>query len=132
MVKRFCGYSSGPEALAEKLTMAGLEVKAIDRFEDDFVFEIEITSNRPDWLSVIGVAREVAALTGKKLRVTRAQERKSARAQVKSEYSRAVVIIEDKKACPLYSARGHFRCPNRAFAGMDGYEIKVYRPAADK
>src|SRR3989475_2837958 len=31
---------------------------------DDSVFEIEITPNRPDCLSVVGIARELAALTG--------------------------------------------------------------------
>ena len=31
---------------------------------DDWILEIEITPNRPDCLSVVGVAREIAALTG--------------------------------------------------------------------
>src|SRR5205085_626520 len=35
---------------------------------DDHVLEIEITPNRPDCLSVLGVARELAALTGARLR----------------------------------------------------------------
>ena len=35
----------------------------------DTVFDIEVTPNRPDWLSVIGIAREVSALTGNPLKV---------------------------------------------------------------
>lgn len=35
----------------------------------DTVLEIEVTPNRPDCLSVVGVARELAALTGRELRV---------------------------------------------------------------
>ncbi len=35
----------------------------------DTVFDIEVTPNRPDWLSLIGIAREIAALTGNQLRV---------------------------------------------------------------
>jgi len=35
----------------------------------DTVFDIEVTPNRPDWLSVIGLAREIAALTGNPLRL---------------------------------------------------------------
>ena len=35
----------------------------------DTVFDIEVTPNRPDWLSVIGIAREIAALTGNLLRL---------------------------------------------------------------
>ncbi len=52
------------ENIAERLTMAGLEVKKIDPTQDrkDTLFEIEITSNRPDWLSHFGVAREIAAV----------------------------------------------------------------------
>jgi phenylalanyl-tRNA synthetase beta chain len=38
---------------------------------DDHVLEIEITPNRPDCLSVLGVARELAALTGTRLRPPR-------------------------------------------------------------
>ncbi|MBI2953832.1 MAG: phenylalanine--tRNA ligase subunit beta [Chloroflexi bacterium] len=35
----------------------------------DIVFDLEVTPNRPDLLSMIGVAREIAALTGQELRV---------------------------------------------------------------
>ena len=38
---------------------------------DDAILEIEITPNRPDALSVVGVAREVAALTGAPFRFPR-------------------------------------------------------------
>jgi len=49
---------------AERLTLAGLEVKKCETLKTpaDTVFEIEITSNRPDWLSHWGVAREIAAV----------------------------------------------------------------------
>ena len=114
-LKDFVDIRLAPEALAEKLTMAGLEVKAIDKFEDDYVFEIEITSNRPDWLSVVGIAREVAAITKAKVKRQKAkvpldcargkQERQNARARGKLEYRRISVNIKDKRACPLYSAR---------------------------
>ena len=52
-----------PEALAERLTMAGLEVEEIIPDGDDLVFDAYVTPNRGDWLSITGVAREVAALT---------------------------------------------------------------------
>ena len=51
--------------LAEDLTMAGLTVEGIHEtnFEArDTVFETEVTTNRPDWLSHWGVAREAAAV----------------------------------------------------------------------
>ncbi|MBI4706774.1 MAG: phenylalanine--tRNA ligase subunit beta [Candidatus Omnitrophica bacterium] len=104
-LKDFVEIKLSPQALADKLTMAGLEVKAIEEKEGDFVFEIEITSNRPDWLSVVGIAREVAAITGKKLNV------KSLALNFKNFKHRALNInqfninIESPKDCPLYTAK---------------------------
>ena len=37
-------------------------------YPSDTIFELEITPNRPDWLSHVGIAREVAAFSGKRLR----------------------------------------------------------------
>src|SRR3989338_1055469 len=98
-LKDFVDISLKPKELADKLTMAGLEVVSLEEFEGDHVFEIEITSNRPDWLSVIGIAREVAAITGKKLKPT-ADSR-----QLTADPRSLHIKIESKKACPFYSAR---------------------------
>ena len=99
-LKDFVEIKILPQALAEKLTMAGLEVTSLEEKHGDSVFEIEITSNRPDWLSVIGVAREVAAITNKKMKLPKL---KSLRPSAKSgQFS---LTVEDKKDCPLYSAK---------------------------
>jgi phenylalanyl-tRNA synthetase beta chain len=66
-LKSYIDLNVTPERLAELLTMAGLTVEAIHKLADDKILEVEVTSNRPDWLSVIGVAREISAITGKKL-----------------------------------------------------------------
>ena len=70
-LKDFVTLAPPLENIADRLTMAGLEVKKIELSPDkkDTIFEIEITTNRPDWLSHIGVAREIAAVqnTGLKL-----------------------------------------------------------------
>lgn len=47
---------------AHRLTMAGLEVEAIEPAGDDHVLEVNVTPNRPDCLSVIGIARELSAI----------------------------------------------------------------------
>ncbi|GIT12815.1 MAG: hypothetical protein CM1200mP34_2210 [Verrucomicrobiales bacterium] len=41
----------------------------LGRSGDDVVYDLEVTPNRPDWNSVIGIAREISALTGKPLRL---------------------------------------------------------------
>lgn len=67
---------------------------------DDVVLELEVTPNRPDCMSVIGVAREVAALTGASLSLPDASE--SPQADLVSPVK---VDVEDADACPRYVAR---------------------------
>ena len=68
---------------------------------DDHVLEIEVTPNRPDCLSVVGVARELAALTGARFRapkVALAESGEPARALVR-------VRIEAPDLCHRFTAR---------------------------
>jgi phenylalanyl-tRNA synthetase beta chain len=51
-----------PQETAEKLTSVGLAVEAIHPHGDDFVFDIDLTSNRGDCLSHKGIARELSAV----------------------------------------------------------------------
>ncbi len=47
--------------IAERLTMAGLEVESLEETEAGAVLDIKVTPNRGDCLSALGVARELAA-----------------------------------------------------------------------
>jgi len=60
-LKEFVNISASPKEVANRLTMIGFEVEALERFEDDTVLEVNVTPNRPDCLSIIGIAKEVAA-----------------------------------------------------------------------
>ena len=105
-LKDYVDIKLSPEKLAELLTMAGLCVDSIHKKRDDSVLEIEITSNRPDWLSYIGVAREVGAITGAKLKLSSFVHRRSY--VVKKEKNKRKTIsvkVEEKKLCPRYTAR---------------------------
>ncbi len=104
-LKDFVDVRISPEALAEKLTMAGLEVVSLEKFQDDYVFEIEITSNRPDWLSIAGIAREVAAVTGKKFAGLRVKGKGLAVKREAPKEPSLSIVIQDKKDCLFYSAR---------------------------
>jgi len=68
---------------------------------DDSILEIEITPNRPDALSVVGVAREVAALTGAPFRFPQVAVKEG---EVEAG-SLASVEILDPDLCPRYAAR---------------------------
>jgi phenylalanyl-tRNA synthetase beta chain len=65
----------------------------------DTVFELEITPNRPDCLSHVGVAREVAAFSGTRF-LCAAVEPEASRAALEHE-----VAIRAPDACPFYSLR---------------------------
>ncbi len=68
-------------------------------FPSDTVFDIEVTPNRPDLLSHIGVAREISALTGHRLVLPEPGPDSD------SDSGRMPVTISDSDRCPLYSAR---------------------------
>jgi phenylalanyl-tRNA synthetase beta chain len=45
--------------LAELLTLSGTAVESVEEKNGESVLEIEVTTNRPDCLSILGLAREV-------------------------------------------------------------------------
>jgi phenylalanyl-tRNA synthetase beta chain len=69
--------------------------------EQDTLYDLFITPNRPDCLGVLGIAREIAALTGNPVRFPQPQ------VQEGEEKTRDAihVTIEDPIGCPRYSAR---------------------------
>jgi phenylalanyl-tRNA synthetase beta chain len=85
----------------------------LGRSGGDVVYDLEITPNRPDWNSVIGIAREIAALTGNPLRVPRFKIQDSSSgasslqaSNLKLETSSLVSVkVEDSELCPRYTAR---------------------------
>ncbi|MBI5123936.1 MAG: phenylalanine--tRNA ligase subunit beta, partial [Candidatus Omnitrophica bacterium] len=108
-LKDYVDIKISAQKLAEMLTMAGLSVDSVEKRPDDSILEIEVTSNRPDWLSYIGVAREVAALTGKKLKIPSCVVRRASCEKIRNtQYTIRNTIsvkIYDKKLCPRYTAR---------------------------
>jgi phenylalanyl-tRNA synthetase beta chain len=87
--------------LAGLMTMAGLEVTAMERIGSDTVFEIEVTPNRPDCLSIIGVAREIAALTNSRLKEPKVILSKDS----KNSGLRFMLTVIDKRGCSRYIGR---------------------------
>src|SRR5438128_5144717 len=68
-----------------------------DLFPADTILDVEITPNRGDLLSHFGLAREIAALTGKKL--------KSTPRESKIDIKKSGVTITATRECPIFSAR---------------------------
>ncbi|MXZ71829.1 MAG: phenylalanine--tRNA ligase subunit beta [Acidobacteria bacterium] len=75
-LREFVPVTASIEELADSLTRHGFEVASIDPAPDvpgrpagepDAVLDLEVTTNRPDCLSVVGIAREVSTIYGEPL-----------------------------------------------------------------
>lgn len=89
------------DVLADKLTMSGSKVESVETVSGEPVIDIEVTTNRPDTLSILGLAREVSALTGKPVLFPKTPVLKP----VKGQAGPIRVEISDSKECSFYTAR---------------------------
>ncbi|GIK51369.1 MAG: phenylalanine--tRNA ligase beta subunit [Planctomycetota bacterium] len=92
-----------PEKLAEVLTLSGTEVELMEAVGADTRFTLEVTSNRTDCLSVLGLAREVAAVTGKPLKLPSPSYRTAA--DKASDFASVKIEPDALAACPYYTAQ---------------------------
>ncbi|MEN9576024.1 MAG: hypothetical protein RL514_3879 [Verrucomicrobiota bacterium] len=75
----------------------------LGRAGSDVIYDLEVTPNRPDLNSVIGIAREIAALTGNELKLPAVSGQQSA---VSAEVTEFVAVQnEEPELCPRYTAR---------------------------
>ncbi len=100
-LKEFVDFDLSPRDLQTRLTMAGLAVDSVETHGDDHVLEFDLTSNRPDCLSHLGISREAAAVTGKPLRMP---EIKLNESKTKTNDETSVEILSPE-LCPRYTAR---------------------------
>lgn len=62
-LREYLKTKATPKEIAEKLSLTSVSVERLEKYgKDDFVYDIEITTNRPDLMSVIGLARETACI----------------------------------------------------------------------
>ncbi|MFM9058008.1 MAG: phenylalanine--tRNA ligase subunit beta [Planctomycetaceae bacterium] len=92
---------SSTAALTERLALAGLNHESTAEVGGDSAIEIEVTSNRPDCLGHVGVAREIGVLEGRPLRLP---DPRPAEGTDEARNSVAVEIAAGD-ICPFYSAR---------------------------
>ena len=89
------------EQIAETLSDLGLPYEGIEHLADDAVIDVEVTTNRSDCLSIIGIARELAAATGKPLKIPAIDLPESQ----KNVTEFASVEILEPDLCGRYTAR---------------------------
>ena len=87
--------------LEAELTRLGLEVESIEKFgnskKSDFVIDLDLTPNRGDCFSVLGVARELAAISNKEILKEKNILKKASLSPLTK------VKLSEKLACPKYS-----------------------------
>jgi phenylalanyl-tRNA synthetase beta chain len=89
------------EEIVERLLMAGLNHESTVAHGSDEAIEIEVTSNRPDWLGHLGVARELTVLFGRPLHVPDPQPVETGPAAAES----IAIEIRSPEICPFYCGR---------------------------
>jgi phenylalanyl-tRNA synthetase beta chain len=67
-LREFVEVPETPKELGTRFTNIGMAVDALAQTGEDFVFELDVATNRPDCLSHFGVAREVAVVYDTKLK----------------------------------------------------------------
>ena len=107
ILKEYCPVALEPKTLADLLTRHGVKVESIEGQGDNTIFEFEITANRPDCLSFIGIAREVALITK-----TKGRQRPLRSLSVNEDKPRCLpntnckfIKILNPKLCPMYIGR---------------------------
>jgi phenylalanyl-tRNA synthetase beta chain len=101
-LREFADLPATSRELAEALTNAGAAVEGIAGEGEDLIFEMEITTNRPDEMNHYGVAREAAAIYGVPLKRLGGTPFPGVG---KAASSKFVIEIEDAEGCARYTAR---------------------------
>ncbi|VAX32565.1 Phenylalanyl-tRNA synthetase beta chain, partial [hydrothermal vent metagenome] len=96
-LKDFIDITESTKEISDMLTMIGLEVEGEEASDGAAVFEVNITPNRPDCLSVIGIARELRAATGRAL--------KFPDYHIQDEFEEDFQVIIDSPFCNRYTGR---------------------------
>jgi phenylalanyl-tRNA synthetase beta chain len=100
-LKQYVKLDVSVDDLAHRLTMAGLNHESTEDVAGDLAIDFEVTSNRPDCLGHIGIAREAAVVLGRELQVPAIQYR----AVLPSACELTGVTIDCHDLCSRYTAR---------------------------
>ena len=100
-LKEFVDVPDDPRQLRRDLTMIGLNTESYVPAGDDWVFDVEVTTNRPDCLSHYGVAREVATVYRRPLKPLEFPVKESARPAA----GEIAIEIADPDLCARYCGR---------------------------
>lgn len=127
------------QVLADQLTMAGLEVDSIENLPErqDSVIEVDLTPNRGDCLSVLGIAREVSVLN--KMHCAPVQSLLDVTSRATLGLAGIAVHVQAPKACPRYLGRmirgirppDQINLPTEILARLADSQVRSIHPVVD-
>ena len=101
-LKEYVSFDMPTDDLTDRLTMTGLNLEGVENVDGETVIDLEVTSNRPDCLGHIGVAREIAVIFDQKeaLKIPEAQV-----TTVSDKTADVTSVAIDSDNCHQYFAR---------------------------
>src|SRR5687768_16329123 len=106
-LREFVDVPASAQEIAETLGLRGFEVAALEALPDgDAVIDFEVTANRPDCLSVLGLAREVATAYDRPVTLpsTAPDAAIPLRRMSVGDSEQVKVFLDDAELCPRYAA----------------------------
>src|SRR5262245_39775064 len=100
-LKQYVLLDISVDELAHRLTMAGLNHESTNDAEGDLAIDFEVTSNRPDCLGHLGIAREAAVVLGRQVTMPEVRYRTT----LPSACELTRVDVACPELCPRYTAR---------------------------
>jgi len=91
-----------PKKLGELLTLRSFEVQGIEKRGNDWIFDIDVTPNRVDCFSHLGMAKECGAILKFKIKNSKLKIKEDKNIKIKDVVD---VEVKNKTDCPRYTAK---------------------------
>jgi phenylalanyl-tRNA synthetase beta chain len=101
-LKEFVDVTASPEEVASRLALAGTNIASIENGPHGAIIDAELTSNRPDCLGMLGVAREVGAIYGLPIKSISPKPAESSTAKAADAITVKIAVPE---LCGRFTAR---------------------------
>jgi len=104
-LREYLRTKATPKQIAESLSLCSQSVERIIKEGNDFIYEIEITNNRPDCLAVYGIARELAVILPRFGIPAKLKELKGEKLKINSRNKFPLKVkITNESLCPRFTA----------------------------
>jgi phenylalanyl-tRNA synthetase beta chain len=101
-VREFVDVDESAEAIGRRLSLRGLALEGLEPAGTDALLDFDVTANRPDCLSMAGIAREIAAAYGVPFRAPAARLAPLVTAAASAPGDTLPITIAAPELCPRY------------------------------